>query len=55
VNKDSLNTTHRKGGIEISFDRTLLLKKVVQAILESEQGLGQDWEGFKAEWLKEEY
>jgi hypothetical protein len=55
VNKDNLNTVHGKGDIEISFDRTLVLKKVEQAISESEQGLGQDWDEFKAEWLKEEY
>jgi hypothetical protein len=39
--------------IEEVFDKILLSAKIEQAILESEQGLGQDWNEFKEEWLKE--
>lgn len=35
-------------------DKILLMAKIDQAVLESEQGLGQDWEEFKEEWLKED-
>ena len=32
---------------------TVLLEKIEQALLESEQDLGQDWDEFKKEWIKE--
>lgn len=40
--------------VAVVFDKILLMAKVEQALLESEQGLGQDWEEFKEEWLKED-
>jgi hypothetical protein len=40
--------------VEEVFDRIIILAKVEQALLESEQGLGQDWNEFKEEWLKED-
>jgi hypothetical protein len=43
-----------KVDVEEVFDKILLSAKVEQALLESEQGLGQDWDEFKAEWLKED-
>jgi hypothetical protein len=40
--------------VEEVFDKILLSAKIEQAIIESEQGLGQDWNEFKNEWLKED-
>ncbi|HMG09537.1 MAG TPA: hypothetical protein VK609_13585 [Mucilaginibacter sp.] len=39
--------------VEEVFDRIILSAKIEQALLESEQGLGQEWNEFKEEWLKE--
>lgn len=39
--------------VEEVFDRIILSAKIEQALLESEQGLGQEWNEFKSEWLKE--
>jgi hypothetical protein len=39
--------------VEEVFDRIILSAKIEQALLESEQGLGQEWNEFKTEWLKE--
>jgi hypothetical protein len=39
--------------VEEVFDKIILSAKIEQALLESEQGLGQEWNEFKAEWLKE--
>ncbi len=33
------------------FDKILISAKVDRALEESSQGLGQDWEDFKKEWL----
>jgi hypothetical protein len=41
--------------IEEVFDKTLLSAKIEQALEESEQGLGEDFEDFKARWLKEDW
>lgn len=49
-----LNTMPEKIDVEEVFDRILLSAKIEQALSESEQGLGQDWNEFKAEWLKED-
>jgi hypothetical protein len=58
ITKDKLqhivDTMPEKVDVEEVFDKILLSAKVEQALLESEQGLGQDWEEFKAEWLKED-
>ena len=35
------------------IDQIKLAAKIEQALEESNQGLGQDWEGFKKEWLNE--
>ena len=43
-----------KVDVEEVFDKILLSAKIEQALLESEQGLGQDWNEFKEEWLKED-
>jgi hypothetical protein len=40
--------------VEEVFDKILLSAKIEQALIESKQGLGQDWDEFKAEWLKED-
>ena len=39
--------------IEEVFDRILISAKIEAAIEQSEQGLGEDFEDFKNEWLKE--
>ena len=56
ITKDALvnlaNMMPEKIDVEEVFDRILVLAKVEQATKESEQGLGQDWEEFKEEWLK---
>jgi len=52
--QDILNNMPEKVDVEEVFDKILLSAKIEQALLESEQGLGQDWNEFKAEWLKEE-
>ncbi|MFD2148454.1 hypothetical protein [Mucilaginibacter antarcticus] len=49
-----LNAMPEKIDVEEVFDKILLLAKIEQALNESEQGLGQDWEQFKSEWLSEE-
>ena len=58
INKDDLQNIvdelPNKVDIEEVFDMILLSAKIEQALLESEQGLGQDWNEFKKEWLKED-
>ncbi len=58
ITKDKLqyivNNMPDKLEIEEVFDKILLSAKIEQALIESEQGLGQDWDEFKAEWLKDE-
>jgi len=39
--------------VEEVFDKILLSAKIEQALDESAQGLAQDFEDFKTEWLKE--
>ncbi|MEO6976989.1 MAG: hypothetical protein ABI113_01380 [Mucilaginibacter sp.] len=40
--------------VEEVFDKILISAKIEQALAESELGLGQDWDEFKEEWLKED-
>jgi len=40
--------------VEEVFDKILISAKIEQALSESDQGLGQDWDEFKEEWLKED-
>jgi hypothetical protein len=40
--------------VEEIFDKIILSAKIEEALLDSERGLGQDWEEFKEEWLKED-
>jgi hypothetical protein len=40
--------------VEEVFDKILISAKIEQALQESEQGLGEDWEDFKTAWLKED-
>jgi len=40
--------------IEEVFDKILVSAKIEQALIESDQGLGEDWEDFKTAWLKED-
>ena len=58
INKDDLQNIvdelPNTVDIEEVFDKILLSAKIEQALLESEQGLGQDWNEFKREWLKED-
>jgi hypothetical protein len=49
-----LDSMPNKIDIEEMFDKILLSAKIEQALTESKQGLGQDWENFKSEWLKED-
>ncbi|MDB5003186.1 MAG: hypothetical protein JWQ34_1411 [Mucilaginibacter sp.] len=48
-----LNDMPDKIDVEEIFDRIILSAKIEQALRESNQGLGQDWNEFKTEWLKE--
>jgi hypothetical protein len=48
-----LDDMPEKVGIEEVFDRILLSAKIEQALQQSEQGLGQDFDDFKEEWLSE--
>ena len=41
-----------KMDIEEIFDKILLSAKIEQALLESQQGLGQDWNDFKSDIAK---
>ncbi|HVS91941.1 MAG TPA: hypothetical protein VHE59_07930 [Mucilaginibacter sp.] len=56
ITKDELqhivDTMPDKADIEEVFDTIILSSKIEQALQESEQGLGVDWEDFKKEWLK---
>ncbi len=49
-----LNNMPDKIDVEEVFDKILLSAKIEQALIESQQGLGQDWDEFKTEWLKED-
>ncbi len=40
--------------VEEVFDKILLSAKIEQALEESEQGLGENWEDFTTAWLKED-
>jgi len=48
-----LNTMPDKVDVEEVFDKILISAKIEQALQESDQGLGEDWEDFKTAWLKE--
>ncbi|HEY4322511.1 MAG TPA: hypothetical protein VGN20_00960 [Mucilaginibacter sp.] len=48
-----LNAMPDKIDVEEVFDKILLSAKIEQALEESEQGLGEDFEDFKTAWLKE--
>ncbi|MES2427252.1 MAG: hypothetical protein V4560_09780 [Bacteroidota bacterium] len=52
--QDILNDMPDKIDVEEVFDKILLSAKIEQALNESKQGLGQDWNEFKTEWLKED-
>jgi hypothetical protein len=58
ITKDKLqlivNDLPDKVDLEDAFDKMIMMAKIEQALLESEQGLGQDWEEFKIEWQKED-
>ena len=49
-----LDTMPDKIEVEEVFDKILLSAKIEQALFESQEGLGQDWDEFKSEWLKED-
>ena len=49
-----LNGMPDKIDVEEVFDKILLSAKIEQALSESDKGLGQDWDDFKTEWLKED-
>ena len=51
---DILNKMPERLEVEEIFDKIILSAKIEEAILDSEKGLGQDWEEFKEEWLKED-
>jgi len=51
---DLLNKMPDKLEVEEIFDKIILSAKIEEALLDSERGLGQDWEEFKEEWLKED-
>jgi hypothetical protein len=48
-----LDTMPDKVDVEEVFDKILMSAKIEQALRESEQGLGEDWEDFTKAWLKE--
>ena len=48
-----LDSMPDKVDVEEVFDKILISAKIEQALRESEQGLGEDWEDFKTAWLKE--
>jgi len=56
ITKDELqhivDTMPEKIDVEQVFDQIILSAKIEQALEESEQGLGEDWEDFKTSWLK---
>ncbi len=58
ITKDALinivGNVQDKIDVEEVIDNILISAKIEQALLESEQGLGQDWNEFKDEWLKED-
>jgi hypothetical protein len=58
ITKDKLqlivNDLPDKVDLEDAFDKMIMMAKIEQALLESEQGLGQEWEEFKIEWQKED-
>jgi hypothetical protein len=49
-----LDTMPDKIDVEEVFDKILLSAKIEQALDESKQGLGENWEDFKTAWLKED-
>jgi len=49
-----LDEMPEKMDIEEVFDKILLSTKIKQALLESQHGLGQDWNDFKSEIAKTE-
>jgi hypothetical protein len=49
-----LDTLPDKIDVEEVFDKILLSAKIEEALEESEQGLGEDWEEFTTAWLKED-
>jgi hypothetical protein len=51
---DMLNKMPAKLEVEEIFDKIILSAKIEQALLDSEKGLGKDWNEFKEEWLKED-
>ncbi len=58
IAKDELlhivNTLPDKIDVEEVFDKIMLSAKIEQALKESDQGLGEDWEDFKTAWLKDD-
>ncbi len=58
ITKDELqnivNILPDKADVEDVFDKILISAKIEQAIKESDEGLGQDWDEFKQQWLKED-
>lgn len=58
IAKDELlhivNTLPDKIDVEEVFDKIMLSAKIEQALKESNQGLGEDWEDFKTAWLKDD-
>lgn len=48
-----LDTMPDKADVEEVFDKILISAKIEQALQESEEGRGEDWEDFKTAWLKE--
>ena len=58
ITKDALinivGNVQDKIDVEEVIDNILISAKIEQALLESEQGVGQDWNEFKDEWLKED-
>lgn len=48
-----LNQMPNEIDVDEIVDKIKLTAKIEQALEESEEGLGQDWEGFKKEWLND--
>jgi len=52
--QDIVDKLPLQADVEEVFDKILISAKVERALIESEQGLGEDWDEFKEQWLKED-
>ena len=48
-----VDTMPDEADVEDVFDKIMISAKIEQALQESEEGLGENWDDFKTAWLKE--